>query len=251
MVLTGSCPWPRSWSWSYGAHLQLQAREDPNTNGDGGSVHFSPKTRSPWPASEPATQRIEKAEWLGCMDEMTEKQNLRSEARARRAQLTRADFAERIAGFANDLRLSAGVVVAGYHPIRDEADPRLLVSALAARGHALALPCVASAQAALVFRSWKVGDVLMPNAWGIAEPLATAPQVTPAVVLVPLLAFDATGHRLGYGGGYYDRTIAALPGLCSIGIAYAGQEVSAVPREPHDHALDMLVTENGVRRFAR
>ena len=73
----------------------------------------------------------------------------------------------------------------------------------------------------------------------------------PAVILVPLLAFDSTGHRLGYGGGYYDRTIDALPGVRTIGIAYAGQEVAAVPREPHDHSLDVIVTENGVRHFAR
>jgi 5-formyltetrahydrofolate cyclo-ligase len=180
---------------------------------------------------------------------MDAKRQLRSETRAHRATLTRTGFADAIAAFADQLALPNGAIVAGYHPIRDEADPRALMSSLAARGHPLALPVVAVAHAALLFRSWKAGDALAPNAWGIAEPLAGAAQVVPAVVLVPLLAFDASGHRLGYGGGYYDRTIAALPGVRTVGIAYAGQEVAAVPREPHDHTLDMIVTEKGVRRF--
>lgn len=144
-----------------------------------------------------------------------------------------------------------GAIVAGYHPIRDEADPRVLMSALSELGHPLALPVVAAARSALIFRSWHVGDRLMPNAWGIGEPLASVCEVVPAVLLVPLLAFDASGHRLGYGGGYYDRTIDALPKVRTIGIAYSGQEVAAVPREPHDHTLDLIVTEKGVRRFAR
>lgn len=180
---------------------------------------------------------------------MNEKLRLRTEARARRALLTRADFADTIASFADELHLAAGVVVAGYHPIRDEADPRALMAALAARGHRLALPCVTSTRAALIFRGWKMGDALTPNAWGIAEPLSTAPEVMPGVVLVPLLAFDAAGHRLGYGGGYYDRTIDALAGIHSIGVAYAGQEVPRLPRELHDHPLDAVITEKGVRRF--
>jgi 5-formyltetrahydrofolate cyclo-ligase len=178
-----------------------------------------------------------------------EKSAIRAQARARRARLTRADFAERIARFATGLELAPRAVVAGYDPIRDEADPRALMSALAAQGHALALPCVGAAQTALFFRSWKTGDALVPNAFGIAEPLPGAREVAPNVVLVPLLAFDAQGHRLGYGGGYYDRTFELLPQARRIGIAYAGQEVANVPREPHDHRLDMIVTENGVRRF--
>jgi len=182
---------------------------------------------------------------------MHEKRQLRNEARARRAQLTRAGFAQSIAAFARQLALRRGAIVAGYHPIRDEADPRALMSALSQLGHPLALPVVAVARTALIFRPWKTGDPLTPNAWGIGEPLACALDVVPAVILVPLLAFDATGHRLGYGGGYYDRTIDALPGVRTIGIAYAGQEVAAVPREPHDHALDMIITENGVRPFPR
>ncbi|HUO88550.1 MAG TPA: 5-formyltetrahydrofolate cyclo-ligase [Rhizomicrobium sp.] len=185
---------------------------------------------------------------------MTPKTSLRNEARARRAVLTRADFAGRIAAVAKDLPLAPGAIVAGYYPVRDEADPRALMSALAALGHPIALPVIVAERAALVFRRWRTGDPLAPNAYGIAEPLAGAQEVEPDAVLVPLLAFDAGGHRLGYGGGYYDRTLdrirKAKPVL-AVGIAYAGQEVALLPREAHDHALDMMLTENGLRRFAR
>lgn len=180
---------------------------------------------------------------------MDTKKNLRSEARARRATLTDPGFAQRIAAFADQLGIPGGAVVAGYHPFRDEADPRELMTALSARGHRLALPCVVQARSALVFRMWNAGDPLHPNAYGIAEPLASAAEVVPGAVLVPLLAFDGEGHRLGYGGGYYDRTLQVLPRLRLIGVAYSGQELSAIPREAHDHPLDLIVTENGVRRF--
>jgi 5-formyltetrahydrofolate cyclo-ligase len=182
------------------------------------------------------------------------KSNLRNELRARRATLTRACFAERIAGFATDLPLAPGAVVAGYHPVRDEADPRALMSELAGRGHPLALPVIVTARSALAFRRWRMGDVLAPNAYGIAEPPASAEEVVPDAVLVPLLGFDADGHRLGYGGGYYDRTLDTIRktrSVLAVGIAYAGQEVPRLPRETHDHALDMIVTEAGIRRFAR
>jgi 5-formyltetrahydrofolate cyclo-ligase len=179
-----------------------------------------------------------------------EKQNLRTRARAHRATLIRADYAEAIARFADDLALPPGIAVAGYFPMRDEADPRALMAALSARGYPLALPCVTAGQP-LVFRAWKMGDPMHvnPRAFNIAEPLATARAVVPGAVLVPMLAFDAHGHRLGYGGGYYDRTLAGLPEARAIGVAYAGQEVPSLPREPHDHPLDMLVTEAGPRRF--
>lgn len=121
--------------------------------------------------------------------------------------------------------------------------------ALSALGHPLALPCIVQSRSALVFRRWAMGDALTPNAYGIAEPPATAEKVVPAAVLVPLLAFDASGHRLGYGGGYYDRTFEALARVLIIGVAYSGQEMPALPREPHDHRLDKIVTELGVRVF--
>jgi 5-formyltetrahydrofolate cyclo-ligase len=176
------------------------------------------------------------------------KSDLRTESRAHRAELALAlpDFTERIAAFAG--LIPANGIVAGYWPIRDEADPCALMKALQARGAVLALPRIDAKHAALSFRVWREGDALVDNHHGIAEPRADARVVTPDIVLVPLLAFDAHGHRLGYGGGYYDRTLSALRAI-TIGVAYAGQEVEALPREAHDHALDLIVTENGVRSF--
>ncbi len=180
------------------------------------------------------------------------KSSLRNEARARRATLTRADFADAIAQFAGALPIAPAAVIAGYQPIRDEADPRGLMSALGRRGHVLALPVVPAANAALIFRKWNEGEALRPNAYGIAEPLPSAAEIIPDVLLVPLLAFDAVGHRLGYGGGYYDRTldfIRASRPVLAVGIAYAGQEIAQLPREAHDHRLDWIVTEDGARAF--
>lgn len=181
-----------------------------------------------------------------------DKKNLRVHARSHRATLTRADFADTIARYAADLGAPPGGIVAGYFPMRDEADPRALMSALSAKGHPLALPCVTSGEP-LTFRAWKMGDPMRPNpsAFNIAEPLDTAPIVTPALVLVPLLAFASDGHRLGYGGGYYDRTLAVLKGARAVGVAYAGQEVPDLPRTERDYPLDAVITETGVRVFSR
>ncbi len=181
---------------------------------------------------------------------MPTKTDLRAAARRHRATLTRAGFADAIARFADDLALAPGAIVAGYFPFRDEADPRALMAALSAKGHSLALPTV-TPDKPLVFRAWKMGDAMHTNAaaYNIPEPLADAPQIVPALVLVPLLAFDAHGHRLGYGGGFYDRTLDALKTAAAVGVAYAGQEVPPLPREAHDHPLDAVVTENGIRRF--
>jgi len=161
------------------------------------------------------------------------------------------DFATTIAGFAGEMVFADAAIVAGYLPIREEADPRALMAALAKRGHRLALPCMAEGKR-LVFRAWREGDATQLNVHGIGEPASGGPAVTPELVLVPLLAFDAHGHRLGYGGGYYDRALDRLRAGCrvtAIGIAYAGQEVDALPREPHDHRLDLVVTERGIRHF--
>lgn len=181
---------------------------------------------------------------------------MREQARARRAVLARScpDFAARITTFADEFALPPNAVVAGYWPTRDEADPRQLMKALAARGATLALPRIEAKGAALSFHRWSESDALVDNHHAIQEPLAEAPRVTPELVLVPLLAFDTTGHRLGYGGGYYDRTLAELragPGpITAIGIAYAGQEIAAIPHEANDQRLDMVLTELGLRRFS-
>jgi 5-formyltetrahydrofolate cyclo-ligase len=182
------------------------------------------------------------------------KSDLRNFARARRAALAAAcpDFATRIAGFAPDLDLKPKAVAAGYWPMGDEADPRALMAALAARGHALALPRIEAKSGPLVFHRWRESDALTIHVLGMSEPCAASEVLVPDVLLVPVLAFDSSGHRLGYGGGYYDRTLDALRAnvnVRAIGIAYAGQKMETLPREAHDHALDMIVTEREILRI--
>ena len=179
---------------------------------------------------------------------MTSKQNLRAAARQKRLSLARKDFAGEIARHAEALQISKGVIVGGYHALPDEADPALLLERLVERGCHIAYPRVAGKGLPLEFHRVPDGEVLAPGVFGIHEPLDTWPRVVPTVLLVPLLAFDSSGYRLGYGGGFYDRTLALLK-VPAIGIAYAGQEVASLPPEPHDRTLDMILTEQGLRRF--
>ncbi|MGB8603446.1 MAG: 5-formyltetrahydrofolate cyclo-ligase [Rhizomicrobium sp.] len=183
---------------------------------------------------------------------MIDKVRLRKIARSRRATLSQdiPDFAERLAGV--DLPLPPGSCVAGYWPLAGEADPRLLMAALQRRGHTLALPCIVGPDQPLIFRGWRIGDPLVAGTFGTSEPPASCPQMVPQVLLVPLLAFDIAGYRLGYGGGYYDRSLAELRESgtpLAVGIAFAGQEVDAVPVEATDQRLDLVISEAGLRHF--
>ncbi len=139
-----------------------------------------------------------------------------------------------------------GRCIAGYWPVRGEIDPRPLLLALAVLGRPIALPVTGTRGTALEFRLWRPGDGLVAGPFGLSEP--TGPPTEPDMLLVPLLAFDASGNRLGYGGGYYDRTIAAT-GALAIGAAYAAQEAAAVPVGPDDRPLAGVVTEAGLRCF--
>jgi len=144
------------------------------------------------------------------------------------------------------------VDVAGYWPVGEEADVCPLLTALDQRGHRVGLPRVVGPDAPLRFLRWRPGDTLVPGYSAIPEPAADAEEVAPTVLLLPLLAFDASGRRLGYGGGFYDRTLAALrarSAIEAIGIAYAEQEVDSLPAADHDERLDWVVTELGCRRF--
>jgi 5-formyltetrahydrofolate cyclo-ligase len=187
---------------------------------------------------------------------MISKIELRKNFRARRAQLAHAhpDFARDVAEHASALKIANGSVVGGYIAIADEADPHILLKKLRLHNCTLAFPRVATKGEPLVFHRWSPGQNLQRGAYGIPEPAKDWPLAYPKILLVPLLAFDANGHRLGYGGGYYDRTLDFLRAnstVRAIGVAYAGQEVDALPREDHDHPLDAVITENGVREFRR
>lgn len=140
-----------------------------------------------------------------------------------------------------------GAVIAGYWPIGTEIDIRPLLRALAERGHGLALPVTPRRGAPLAFHAWEWGQPLARGPLGTSQ-RASGQVVRPDWLLVPLLAFDRAGRRLGYGGGYYDRTLAALPGAVTVGCAFAAQEVSEVPVGPDDIALPRIATEAGIIR---
>jgi 5-formyltetrahydrofolate cyclo-ligase len=137
-----------------------------------------------------------------------------------------------------------GSVVSGFWPIGREIDIRPLLLALHERGHPIVLPVTPKRGNPLSFRLWRPGDVLEPERFGTFRP--TGDPAVPDVLLVPLLAFDRRGHRLGYGAGFYDRTLAGLPGHYALGVAYAAQEVPEVPAGPSDVALDAVATDSGV-----
>ena len=164
---------------------------------------------------------------------------------------TGADFARVVAMLAERL----GVVAAPLQlPIGSEADPSEIMRRAAARGHAIALPCVEVLAAPLVFRLWKPGDPLAAGPHGTKSPVADAPAVTPALMLLPLLAFDRAGRRLGQGGGYYDRTLEALRSegrqVVAVGLAFSAQEAEELPEERGDQRLDWIVTETAAIAFA-
>ena len=136
--------------------------------------------------------------------------------------------------------------VAGYWPIGDELDPRPALEAIIAAGGQAALPVVAGQGQVLIFRQWSCGDPLDQGPFGTAHPNPRAPAVTPDILLLPLIAYDKTGHRLGYGAGYYDRTVEALRaqrGIIVIGLAYDEQEIDTVPAGSHDQRLDAIITD--------
>ena len=185
----------------------------------------------------------------------TEKSRLRAEAIARRDALPseqRQAAAEAIATRPLPLPIRAGTIVSGFMPLKSEINPLPLMRKLTEQGARLALPVIAGRSQPLVMREWTWGEPLIAGVWGIREPQPQAPAVDPDIVLAPLLVFDRAGHRLGYGGGYYDLTIAQLRGrktIAAVGIAFALQEVSTVPVTPRDAALDLVLTEREVIDF--
>jgi len=140
----------------------------------------------------------------------------------------------------------AGAVVSGFWPMGPEIDIRTLLEALHGRGHRVVLPETPPRGNPLIFRLWHPGMAMVAERFGTLRP--TGEVLAPDWLLVPLLAFDRAGRRLGYGGGYYDRTLAALPGAVAIGVGWAAQEVDEVPADALDARLDAVATERGVLR---
>jgi 5-formyltetrahydrofolate cyclo-ligase len=182
----------------------------------------------------------------------TTKTELRRRALARRDTLPAAErqqAAETIAARAFPVAVAPGTIVAGFMPMKSEINPLPLLRALADAGARLALPVVAGQGKPLIMRAWAFGEPLAAGVWGIREPEPAAPEVAPDILIVPLLAFDRAGQRVGYGAGYYDRTIAVLRArqpVLAIGLAFAAQEIAAVPATPHDAPLDLVLTEREV-----
>jgi len=241
MVLTGSCPWPGPWSWSHGAHLHLQAREDPN----------------PTAVAVPSTFPGQSGKQPFCMTIAASKQEIRGRALARRAGLKEAvpALSRRLAeNFVAAIPLPASAVVSAYFAIGDEADPAPLLGILRKKGHRIVLPRVLGRGKPLDFHLYEESASLVPGGFGLSEPSASWPKVAPEVLIVPLLAFDAKGRRIGYGAGFYDRTLAQLRAsgeVMAVGFAFAEQEFDDLPHDERDERLDWLVTQHGARRFER
>ncbi|WP_188259468.1 5-formyltetrahydrofolate cyclo-ligase [Azospirillum tabaci] len=200
-------------------------------------------------------------------DPRAAKDAARAQARARRDSLSD----DRMRAFAADaLRdrfleelVRPGLIpdgpVAGYWPLGSELDVRPLLLHLRTGGRSIALPVSGPRGQALTFRDWDPAQPLAAGRYGIQEPDADRPEVVPAVLLVPMLAFDRSGHRLGYGAGYYDRTLDALRAarspsdgpILAVGMAFAAQEMDAVPCGAHDERLDWILTERETLRFTQ
>ena len=158
-----------------------------------------------------------------------------------------ADLTDVLVSALSDL---TGDVIAGYWPIRTEVDTRAALARLS-QTRRIVLPVVEGEGQPLSFRYWMPEAEMIEGAFGAAIP-AQAAGAAPDILIVPLLAFDARGYRLGYGGGFYDRTLEGLRAkrqTLALGLAYAAQEVAEVPTEPTDQPLDLIVTEAGVRAF--
>ena len=183
------------------------------------------------------------------------KSNLRREAFAVREIAWRADPH---AGDAlkhhliEALPMPPGIAISGYWPLEGEIDVRPALAHYHHEGHPIGLPVVIGRNAPLIFRRWHPEDEMIQGSFRVMTPPAGAPDVVPTILLVPLLAFDPEGYRLGYGGGFYDRTLAKLRGeahAVAVGVAYAAQEVPFVPRGSFDQPLDFIVTERAVFKF--
>ena len=145
-----------------------------------------------------------------------------------------------------------GLTIAGYWPIRGEPDIRPFLHRLAEAGAIAALPAVDTPASALVFRAWKREEPLVRDLRNLPAPASTMPTVQPDVLLIPVVGFDSVGFRLGYGGGYFDRTLAeASARPRAIGVGYSVSRMPTVRPQPHDVPMDLIVTEAGISNPTR
>lgn len=155
--------------------------------------------------------------------------------------------------FFNHLTLEETQKIALYHPIKDELDTKPLAEELLDRGHEIGLPVIIKKKSPLIFRKFSRGDELENGILRVAVPKETAPDLVPDIVVTPLLGFDRRGHRLGYGGGYYDRTLNNLRKdrkILAVGFAFGAQEVDAIPSSALDQRLDWIITEREAIRIS-
>jgi 5-formyltetrahydrofolate cyclo-ligase len=177
------------------------------------------------------------------------KASIRAAAQVRRDALpagVRQAAAEAIAARPFPIAITPSTIVSGFMRLKSEINPLPLLQKLATAGAQLALPAIAGRGKPLIMRAWTSGTPLDRGQWGIREPKPDAPEVEPDILIVPLLAFDRAGHRIGYGAGYYDMTIGRLRSIkpvTAVGIAFAAQEVPQVPTTPRDARLDLVLTE--------
>jgi 5-formyltetrahydrofolate cyclo-ligase len=187
---------------------------------------------------------------------LEQKQALRAQAKSQRASFTAA---QRAAAASAVAALGLGflpprspeAIVSGFAPLADEFRLWPLLRRLAGERVPLALPVIDGKGKPLLFRTWQPGDATAAGVWGIAEPTADKPRAEPDIVLVPLLAFDREGWRLGYGGGFYDRTLRGLRArkpIVAVGIAFDQQRVDAVPHLDYDERLDWVLTPSAPMR---
>jgi len=180
---------------------------------------------------------------------VTTKSQQRTAALARRDALGVADrraAAQKIAQRRFPVPFGEGTIIAGYSPVRSECDPVPLMRSLAGKGAQLALPVVEPKDKTLSFAEWRQGEQLAAGPFGILQPRASALDVEPDIILVPLVGFDRSGHRIGYGVGYYDRTLQALRArkpVVAVGIAFVIQEIDTVVADANDQRLDLVLTE--------
>src|SRR5258708_15473520 len=183
------------------------------------------------------------------------KADLRAAALAKRETLSteqRAAAAQALTSREFPVDVRRGAVVSGYWPIRNEIDPLPLLRRLAVEGAQLALPVIVGRDQPLVFRAWTRDTQLLRVQLGIMEPSPQSSSTIPDILLIPLAAFDRAGHRIGYGAAHYDRSLVQLRAMgkvTAIGLAFAVQQIAAIPSLPHDIALDYVLTESQMFDF--